>query len=81
MRFLTILIRNYPYQGIITLIAMLLAGLAEGFGLSALLPLLSTAIGSHTGAEQAVAGMSTAEHIVRESLQFLGIPPTLEVSR
>ena len=63
MRFLSILIRNYPGQSIIMLIAMLLAGLAEGFGLSALLPLLSTAIGSHTGAEQAVAARRTVRAI------------------
>ena len=79
MRFLSILVRNYPGQSIIMLIAMLLAGLAEGFGLSAMLPLLSIAIGSHAGAEQAVSSISPAERIVRESLQFLGVRPTLEV--
>lgn len=61
------------------LIAMLLAGLAEGFGLAAMLPLLSIAIGSHAGDGQAVASISPAERIVRESLHFLGVPATLEV--
>ncbi len=66
------------------LFAMLLAALAEGFGFSAMLPLLSTAVGG-----QAVTGQvastgiaengSTAERLVRGSLEFLGVPPTLEV--
>ncbi len=59
------------------LIAMLLAGMAEGLGLSAMLPLLSTAIGSQAAGN--TANSPAAERMVREGLQSLGIPPTLEV--
>ena len=77
MRFLILLVRKYPKQSIFMLIAMLLAGIAEGFGLSAMLPLLSTAIGDHAGSN--IANSPAAERLVRESLQSLGISPTLEV--
>jgi ATP-binding cassette subfamily C protein len=84
MRFFVRLVRKYPKQSIIMLIAMLLAGLAEGFGLSAMLPLLSTAISSQAGAGQAAslgfsAGNSAAERMVRETLQAVGLLSTLEV--
>jgi ATP-binding cassette subfamily C protein len=79
MQFLILFIRAYPGQSTIMLTAMLLAGLSEGFGLSAMLPLLSTVIGNYSGGEQALASISPAERIVREGLSFLGIPPTLEL--
>ena len=58
------------------LIAMLLAGMAEGIGLSAMLPLLSTAIGSQNAGT--TADNPVAERMVTEGLHALGIPPTLE---
>ncbi len=63
---------------------MLLAAIAEGFGFSAMLPLLSTVAGSHPGTEQAASisiseNGSTAERLVRGSLESLGVPPTIEV--
>ena len=76
MRFLILLIRAYPGQSILMLIAMLVAGVVEGFGLSAMLPLVSTAIDTQT-AGTATSGPA-AERIVRESLLALGITPTLE---
>jgi ATP-binding cassette subfamily C protein len=76
MYFLILLIRNYPKQSILMLLAMLLAGIVEGFGLSAMLPLISTAIGGQAGGN--AASSPAAERIVRESLLFLGISPTLE---
>jgi ATP-binding cassette subfamily C protein len=76
MPFLLSFVRRYPKQSILMLIAMLLAGMSEGVGLSAMLPLLNIAIGSqaagHTGNSPA------AERMVREGLEVLGIPPTLE---
>ena len=76
--------RGYPVRTTIVLIAMLLAGLAEGFGLTTMLPLLSTAIDSQTGIGQMAANTSAgnapaAERIVKETLSFLGIPPALEI--
>ncbi len=77
MHFLISFVRRYPKQSILMLIAMLLAGMAEGIGLSAMLPLLSTAIGSQAAGN--TANIPAAERMVREGLQALGIPPTLEV--
>ena len=44
------LARAYPSESLITLLALLIAGVMEGLSFSALLPLLSTAIGSPTDA-------------------------------
>ena len=76
--------RAYPGRTLIVLIAMLFAGLAEGFGLSAMLPLLGTAIGSQASVERVVSDSSTgngsvAERMVREALGYLGLDPTLEL--
>ena len=42
--------RRYPLRTLLTLLAMSVAGLAEGVGLSALLPLLNIAIESEANA-------------------------------
>jgi ATP-binding cassette subfamily C protein len=77
MRILISFVRRYPKQSILMLIAMLFAGVAEGLGLSAMLPLLSVAIGNQAGGS--AASSPAAERIVRKGLDTLGIPPTLEV--
>jgi ATP-binding cassette subfamily C protein len=64
-------------QSILMLVLMLMAALAEGFGLSAMLPLLSTAIGSHSGSE--TAANTTAERIVTKCLDSIGLPASLEI--
>ncbi|MDX1707158.1 MAG: ABC transporter ATP-binding protein [Desulfobacterales bacterium] len=69
--------RRYPIQSILMLLAMLVAAVAEGIGLSAMLPLLSAAVGSGTGG--GAGTIPAAERIVREGLDVLGLPPTLEV--
>ena len=51
MRLLITFSRSYPWQSVFMLLALLFAGLAEGIGLSALLPLLSIAIGREHGLE------------------------------
>jgi ATP-binding cassette subfamily C protein len=84
MRFFIELVRTYPRQSIIMLFALLLAGFAEGFGLSAMIPLLSIVAGSQYSGGQidpgSVAGTdSAAERVVRESLEFVGLTPTVEV--
>jgi ATP-binding cassette subfamily C protein len=62
------------------LIALLLAGLAEGVGLSALIPLLSIAVGSQAGAVQGASkGGSGLEQTVTEALSALGLDPTIGV--
>jgi ATP-binding cassette subfamily C protein len=80
MSLLISLARKYPWQSVIMLLALLLAGVAEGIGLSALLPLISIAIGKQTGAEGTTfAGGSGLERAVTETLSAVGLSPTLGV--
>ena len=84
MRFLIKMAHVYPGRTIIVFFAMLLAGLAEGFGMATMLPLLSTAIDSQTGVGQMVSNTSAghgpaAERMVKEIFSFLGVPPGLEI--
>jgi ATP-binding cassette subfamily C protein len=80
MRLLISFARAYPLQSAIMLIALLLAGLAEGVGVSALLPLISVAMDGQTGAVPgASAGHSGLERLVTETLVSVGLTPTLGV--
>jgi ATP-binding cassette subfamily C protein len=80
MRLLISLGRKYPWQSLIMLLALLLAGVAEGIGLSALLPLISIAIGKQTGVQGSTfAGKSGLERAVTETLSAIGLSPTLGV--
>jgi ATP-binding cassette subfamily C protein len=72
--------RAYPWQTALMLIALLLSGIAEGVGLSALLPLLNIALGPEAtsmlpGAE--AAGQNAFERTVLDTLASMGIAPTL----
>jgi ATP-binding cassette subfamily C protein len=61
----------------IMLIALLFAGIAEGIGLSALLPVLSIALGDIKG--KGTAGKpNAAEQMIRDVFDWIGITPTLE---
>jgi ATP-binding cassette subfamily C protein len=80
MRLLISFTRKYPWQSSVMLFALLLAGVAEGFGLSALLPLVSTVVGSQGGAVQgASASGSGLEKAVTETLSAVGLTPTIGV--
>ena len=80
MRFLITIARAYPLQSAIMLLCLSLAGVAEGIGLSALLPLVSLAMGGQTGAVTGTAaGHSGVERVVTETLASVGLPPTLGV--
>ena len=72
--------RAYRWQSALMLVALLLSGIAEGIGLSALLPLLNIALGPEAtnmlpGA--AAAGQNEFERTVLDALASLGIAPTL----
>ncbi len=72
--------RAYPWQTAFMLLALLLSGIAEGVGLSALLPLLNIALGSE--AAGLVPGafngeQSEFERFVLDTLASVGIAPTL----
>lgn len=85
MRLLFKFFRVYPWQSALMLFALLLAGIAEGISLSALLPLLSIALGQQGAAVPADDGDNGAdqgldlEAMVRDFLVSLGITPTLGV--
>ena len=71
--------RAYPLPTLLALLALLVAGLAEGIGLSVLLPLLNIAISTEAGADGGTpsAAEGDFEHAVRGALGYLGIEPTL----
>ena len=72
--------RAYPWQTSLMLLALILSGMAEGIGLSALLPLLNIALGEEAAALMpgGSSGATTAfEENVLALLQSLNIAPTL----
>ena len=82
MRLMMTFFRAYPFQTFVMLLALLFAGVAEGVGLSALLPLLNIAM----RADSAAAGAGGAgreqnefERFVTEFLADLGIQPSIGV--
>ena len=80
MRMMASFFRAYPGRTTVMLLALLLSGVAEGVGLSALLPLLNIAVGQDVSA--AVTGISNPnqsefELRVLEMFANLGIAPTL----
>ena len=64
--------RSHPYRSATTLVCLLLAGVAEGIGLSSLFPVLELAIPEDGGAEP-----SEFAETVRSSLAAFGVEPTL----
>lgn len=70
--------RTYPWQTFVMLVALLLAGIAEGVGLSALLPMLNIAISNDAGAADP-AQQNAFEQFVTESLARFGIDPSISV--
>ena len=72
--------RAYRLHTVLMLLALLLSGVAEGIGLSALLPLLNIAVG---GGATAASGLPPSEAqtgfeaLVLELLHSVGIAPTL----
>ncbi len=74
--------RAYPGQTVIMLVALLLAGVAEGVGLSALLPLMNIAIQSDATGAAAGAASTTQnefERMVTDTLRVMGISPSIGV--
>ena len=80
MRLIILFARKYPWQSATMLLALLLAGIAEGFGLSALLPLISTVAGGHAGAGKAGSPSGSGlERMVTDTLTALGVSPSIGV--
>jgi len=72
--------RAYPWQTALLLTALLLSAVAEGVGLSALLPLLNIALGADAASMlpgAAAVEQNEFERVVLDALATLGIAPTL----
>jgi len=78
MRLMLTFFRAYPFQTFIMLLALLFAGVAEGIGLSALLPLLNIAMRADSGATGA-REQNEFERFVTEFLADLGVQPSIGV--
>jgi len=82
MRLMLTFFRSYPWQTVFMLLALLLAGIAEGIGLSVMLPLINIAIRNDTrivSDQGAVDSQNRFEQIVTDTLTGFGIQPTIGV--
>jgi ATP-binding cassette subfamily C protein len=79
MRLLITFLRAYPTQSVITLAAILSAGLIEGFGFALLLPLLSVAVSGNVSnsAVPVAHSNSQLEQMVNQIFGAFGITPTI----
>jgi ATP-binding cassette subfamily C protein len=72
--------RAYRWQTLLMMLALVLSGIAEGIGLSALLPLLNIALGSEAAdmlPGASAGGGSQFEQTILDCLAWFGIAPTL----
>lgn len=80
MRLMLDFFRAYPWQTVLMMAALLLSGIAEGIGVSALLPLLNIALSSEatSATPDASTGVqSEFEQTILSVLEYVGITPTL----
>jgi ATP-binding cassette subfamily C protein len=71
--------REYPWQTVLTLLAISFAGLSEGFGISALLPLLNTII-AQTAPSMTSSGLSSdVDRMITQFLAWFGLTPSVEM--
>jgi ATP-binding cassette subfamily C protein len=81
MRLMLSFFSAYKLQTALMLMALLLSGVVEGVGLSALLPLLNVALGSSATDSLGIAApqqKNDFEQTVLDVLQYFNIAPTLE---
>ena len=81
MRLMLTFFRAYPFQTFVMLLALLFAGIAEGIGLSALLPLLNIAMraGANDMGAAAAQDQNPFERSVTDALAGLGVQPSIGV--
>jgi ATP-binding cassette subfamily C protein len=75
MRLMLALFRKHRWRTTLVILGLLLSGLAEGVGLSALLPLLNVAIAAER--QNASATPGAFEQQVIDALAWIGISPTI----
>lgn len=76
MRLLITFARIYPIQSVIVLCAQSLAGIAEGLGISALLPLFSLITDSNASIGGKTSGLA---HLVTKALSLFNLQPDIGV--
>lgn len=76
MRLMVHFARSYPWQTLMMLLALIAAGISEGVGLTALLPLLQIAIGTGNAAD--VPAVSGSGETLLNILAVFGVQPTVE---
>jgi ATP-binding cassette, subfamily C, bacterial len=74
MHLLITFARIYPVQSVIVLFAQSLAGIAEGLGISALLPLFSIITDSNAGVDGKASGLA---HVVTKALSLFNLKPDI----
>jgi ATP-binding cassette subfamily C protein len=81
MRLMLTFFRAYPFQTLVMLLALLFAGIAEGVGLSALLPLINIAMRADVGDTGAATAhdQNQFERFVTDFLAELGVQPSIGV--
>jgi ATP-binding cassette subfamily C protein len=79
MQLLVIFIRAYRGRSALVLLALLLAGVAEGASFAALLPLLSIVMGKDVSGVEGQANDSQLGRYVTDAFDKLGISPSLEI--
>ena len=77
MRFMLSLFKAYPLASFLMLVALIMSALAEGLGLSALLPVLNIALYHDRPQASPVGSSSQAEDLVLGLLDWLGVAPEL----
>lgn len=77
MRFMLTLFKAYPLASFLMLVALIMSALAEGLGLSALLPVLNIALYHDRPEASPVGNSSQAEDLVLGLLNWLGVAPEL----
>jgi len=82
MRFLLTFARRYPVQSSVMVLALLLASLLEGIGLSMMLPLIWITVGAQSGTQHLAAAKSGAAdsklgQMVTDVFSALNVEPTI----
>jgi ATP-binding cassette subfamily C protein len=80
MKLLLTLARQYPWRTLLTLLGISFAGISEGFGVSALLPLLNTVFNQKiqaSGGGVSSELTSLLDQVVQSVLAAIGLSPTV----
>ncbi len=79
MRLLITFARKYPLASTVMVLALLLAGLVDGIGLSMLLPLIGLTVNQPDDINGPNVGLSNLEQVVMKGFDLVGISPTLGI--